>query len=150
MSWPSRGYVILIAGDGFNVVVCSPTGDVGLCGQQGGRGSDVQRLAYRTGSAWRWRRRYPCLLGDHALGDREGSAPGPRLRQTMPAAMNRDISAAAAAVMIADGFERRSRRIWVPGWVGAMHWMRAFLHAPFAERKLHRAARLAPVQALDP
>ena len=64
--------------------------------------------------------------------------------------MNRDISAAAAAVMIADGFERRRRRIWVPGWVGAMHWMRAFLHAPFAERKLHRAARLAPVQALDP
>ena len=58
----------------------------------------------------------------------------------MPAAMNRDISAAAAAVMIADGFERRSRRIWVPGWVRAMHWMRAFLHAPFAERELLRAA----------
>ena len=64
--------------------------------------------------------------------------------------MNRETSAAAAAVIIADGFERRSRRIWVPEWVRAMHWMRAFLHAPFAERELHRAARLAPVQALDP
>ena len=63
-----------------------------------------------------------------------------RLRQTMPAAMNRETSAAAAAVMIADGFERRSRRIWVPGWIRVMHWMRAFLHAPFAERELLRAA----------
>ena len=63
-----------------------------------------------------------------------------RLRQTMPAAMNRETSAAAAAAMIADGFERRHRRIWVPGWVRALHWLRAFLHTPLAERELLRAA----------
>jgi NAD(P)-dependent dehydrogenase (short-subunit alcohol dehydrogenase family) len=63
-----------------------------------------------------------------------------RLRQTMPALMNRETSAAAAAVMIADGITRRSRRIWVPGWVAALHWLRALLHTPMAERELLRAA----------
>jgi NAD(P)-dependent dehydrogenase (short-subunit alcohol dehydrogenase family) len=63
-----------------------------------------------------------------------------RLRQTMPGVMNRETPAAAAAVMIADGIERRRRRIWVPGWVRALHWLRALLHTPVAERELLRAA----------
>jgi NAD(P)-dependent dehydrogenase (short-subunit alcohol dehydrogenase family) len=63
-----------------------------------------------------------------------------RLRQTMPALMNRETSAAAAAVMIADGMARRSRRIWVPGWVRALHALRALLHTQAAERELLRAA----------
>ncbi len=63
-----------------------------------------------------------------------------RLRQTLPAAMNRETPAAAAAVMIADGIEQRSRRIWVPGWVRVLHWLRACLHSPLAERELLRAA----------
>jgi len=63
-----------------------------------------------------------------------------RLRRTMPARMNRETPAAAAAVMIADGIERRARRIWVPGWVRVLHWLRALLHTPWAERELLRAA----------
>jgi hypothetical protein len=42
--------------------------------------------------------------------------------------------------MIADGIERRARRIWVPGWVRTLHWLRALLHTPWAERELLRAA----------
>ena len=62
-----------------------------------------------------------------------------RLRATMPGPLGREIPAARAAVMIADGIERRQRRIWVPGWVRALHWLRALLHTPVAERELLRA-----------
>lgn len=63
-----------------------------------------------------------------------------RLRQTMPSAMNRETSAADAAVLIANGISRRARRIWVPGWVRVLHALRAWLHTPWAERELLRAA----------
>lgn len=63
-----------------------------------------------------------------------------RLRQSMPALLNRETSAADAAVLIANGFARRARRIWVPGWVQALHTLRAWLHTPWAERELLRAA----------
>jgi NAD(P)-dependent dehydrogenase (short-subunit alcohol dehydrogenase family) len=63
-----------------------------------------------------------------------------RLRRTMPGLMNRETPADVAALMIADGIARRARRIWVPGWVRALHWLRALLHTPWAERELLRAA----------
>jgi NAD(P)-dependent dehydrogenase (short-subunit alcohol dehydrogenase family) len=63
-----------------------------------------------------------------------------RLRQTMPGPMNRETPAAVAAAVIADGLQRRAKQIWVPGWVRALHWLRALLHTPMAERELLRAA----------
>ena len=54
--------------------------------------------------------------------------------------MNREIPAAVAAAVIADGLQRRAKQIWVPGWVRALHWLRALLHTPMAERELLRAA----------
>jgi hypothetical protein len=57
----------------------------------------------------------------------------------MPGPLGREISAARAAILIADGIERRDRRVWVPGWVRALHWLRALLHTPMAERELLRA-----------
>ena len=62
-----------------------------------------------------------------------------RLRATMPGPLGREIPAARAAALIVDGIERRQRRIWVPGWVRALHWLRALLHTPVAERELLRA-----------
>ncbi|MEX1167170.1 MAG: short-chain dehydrogenase/reductase [Hydrogenophaga sp.] len=62
-----------------------------------------------------------------------------RLRATMPGPLGREIPAARAASLIADGLERRDRRLWVPGWVRALHWLRALLHTPIAERELLRA-----------
>lgn len=35
---------------------------------------------------------------------------------------------------------RRQSRISVPGWVRALHWLRALLHHPQAERALRQAA----------
>ena len=62
-----------------------------------------------------------------------------RLRATMPGPLGREIPAARAATLIADGIERRARRIWVPGWVRVLHWLRSLLHTPVAERELLRA-----------
>lgn len=63
-----------------------------------------------------------------------------RLRATMPGPLNRELDAAVAARLIADAIERRARQIWVPGWVRVLHWLRALLHSPLAERELLRAA----------
>ena len=63
-----------------------------------------------------------------------------RLRQTMPRQMNVEVDAAQAARIMVDGIARRERRIWVPGWVRWLHWLRALLHTPMGERELLRAA----------
>ena len=63
-----------------------------------------------------------------------------RLRATMPGPLNRELDAADAARLLADGIERRARQIWAPGWVRLLHWLRAALHTPLAERELLRAA----------
>ncbi len=63
-----------------------------------------------------------------------------RLRRTMPALMNRETTAAAAAVAMADGIQSRRSRIWVPGWVRVLYALRALLHTRPAERELLRAA----------
>lgn len=63
-----------------------------------------------------------------------------RLRATMPGPLNRELDASDAARMLADGIERRARQIWAPAWVRILHWLRAALHSPLAERELLRAA----------
>lgn len=63
-----------------------------------------------------------------------------RLKSTMPAPLRRAMPVAQAADIIVQGIERRARRIWVPGWVRALHWLRAALHTPLAERELLQAA----------
>jgi short-subunit dehydrogenase len=63
-----------------------------------------------------------------------------RLRATMPSVLNQDIEANHAARLIADGISARARRIWVPGWVRLLHWLRPLLHTQWAERALRQAA----------
>ena len=63
-----------------------------------------------------------------------------RLRATMPGPLNSEVTAEFAAQRIADGIAQRARRVWVPGWVRVLHWLRAALHSPLAERELLRAA----------
>jgi NAD(P)-dependent dehydrogenase (short-subunit alcohol dehydrogenase family) len=63
-----------------------------------------------------------------------------RLRATMPGPLNREMAPDVAARHIADGLARRDPRIWIPGWVRMLHWLRAMLHSPLAERELLRAA----------
>ena len=63
-----------------------------------------------------------------------------RLKSTMPAPLRRAMPVSQAAEMIVDGIQRRARRIWVPGWVRVLHWLRAALHTPLAERPLLQAA----------
>jgi NAD(P)-dependent dehydrogenase (short-subunit alcohol dehydrogenase family) len=63
-----------------------------------------------------------------------------RLRATMPSVLNAETSPADAARQIANGITRRASRIWVPGWVRVLHWLRAALHTNLAERELLKAA----------
>jgi len=63
-----------------------------------------------------------------------------RLRNTMPAPLRRAIPAEAAAAMIITGMTCRARRVWVPGWVRVLHWLRVALSTPLAERQLLQAA----------
>jgi NAD(P)-dependent dehydrogenase (short-subunit alcohol dehydrogenase family) len=63
-----------------------------------------------------------------------------RLRAAMPGPLGRITPVDLAARRIADGLQRRARRIWVPGWVRALFWLRALLHTPAAERSLLLAA----------
>ena len=63
-----------------------------------------------------------------------------RLKRTMPPRLRRAIPAAAAAEMIVKGMAQRKRRIWVPGWVRVLYWLRTALSTPLAERQLVQAA----------
>jgi len=63
-----------------------------------------------------------------------------RLQKTTPTALRKPMEPDAAAQMIVNGFARRARQIWVPSWIRVLHWLRAWLHTPVAERELLRAA----------
>jgi NAD(P)-dependent dehydrogenase (short-subunit alcohol dehydrogenase family) len=63
-----------------------------------------------------------------------------RLKLTMPVLLRRAMPAELAASLIIRGMSRRARRIWVPGWVRVLHWLRAALHTQLAERRLLQAA----------
>jgi NAD(P)-dependent dehydrogenase (short-subunit alcohol dehydrogenase family) len=63
-----------------------------------------------------------------------------RLRDTAPRWLRAQMPAEQAARLIIDGLERRADRIWVPGWVRMLHWLRPLLHLRGAEAGLRRAA----------
>ena len=63
-----------------------------------------------------------------------------RLKQTMPVLLRRAMSVEVAANFIVKGISRRARRVWVPGWVRLLHWLRAAIHTRLAERPLMLAA----------
>lgn len=63
-----------------------------------------------------------------------------RLRATMPAFLNAEVTAEMAAAAITDGISQRRRSIWFPGWIRLFHILRALLHTRLAERELLRAA----------
>lgn len=63
-----------------------------------------------------------------------------RLRQTMPVFLRRAMPVEVAADLIVRGISRRARRIWVPGWIRLLHWLRAAMHTRLAEHPLILAA----------
>lgn len=63
-----------------------------------------------------------------------------RLRATMPAILNKEISAEETAHAIVQAITQRKRRIFLPSWLRILFGLRALLHLPFAERELVEAA----------
>ena len=63
-----------------------------------------------------------------------------RLKRAMPALLRRAMPVDLAADIIVRGISQRAKRIWVPGWVRLLHWLRAAVHTDLAERPLLQAA----------
>jgi NAD(P)-dependent dehydrogenase (short-subunit alcohol dehydrogenase family) len=63
-----------------------------------------------------------------------------RLRATMPAFLNKETSAQDTARVIVQAMSKRQPRIFVPSWLRLLFALRAWLHLPFAERELVKAA----------
>ncbi len=63
-----------------------------------------------------------------------------RLRATMPAFLNKETTAQDTARVIVHAISKRQRRIFIPGWLRFLFALRAWLHLPFAERALVKAA----------
>ena len=63
-----------------------------------------------------------------------------RLRATMPAFLNKEISAQETARVVVQAMTKRQRRVFIPGWLRFLFALRAVLHLPFAERELVKAA----------
>lgn len=68
------------------------------------------------------------------------SAAFVRLRRAMPPPLNRETAPGVLARAVADAFERRSRRVFVPGWVRWAFALRSLLHLRPLERDLLAAA----------
>lgn len=63
-----------------------------------------------------------------------------RLRATMPSFLNKETSAQETARVVVKAISKRQRRIFIPGWLRFLFALRAWLHLPFAERELVKAA----------
>jgi NAD(P)-dependent dehydrogenase (short-subunit alcohol dehydrogenase family) len=63
-----------------------------------------------------------------------------RLRSTLSFPLNKTYPVERAARDIARGFERRSRRVGVPGWVRGLHALRSATTTRVFERDLRKAA----------
>ncbi len=62
-----------------------------------------------------------------------------RLRQAMPPPLRRDLSLDQAAELLAVGLEQRRDRVFVPGWIRLLRWLRTPLHTRGAERDMRLA-----------
>ena len=58
-----------------------------------------------------------------------------KLRAGMPAPLRKVHPVSKAVDAIVKGFEQRSRRVFVPGWVRLAHWLRAVIHSPAGDRR---------------
>lgn len=58
-----------------------------------------------------------------------------KLRAGLPAPLRRVHPVGKAVDAIVKGFEQRSRRVFVPGWVRLTHWLRAAIHSPAFDRQ---------------
>jgi NAD(P)-dependent dehydrogenase (short-subunit alcohol dehydrogenase family) len=63
-----------------------------------------------------------------------------KMRAELPAPLRTIHPVSKAVQSIVRGFERRSRRVFVPEWIRAMHWARAALHSPAIDRQVARNA----------
>ncbi|MBS9533017.1 SDR family oxidoreductase [Mycobacterium sp. M1] len=58
----------------------------------------------------------------------------------LPWPLNKTTSVGACADAFVKGIEKRSVRVYCPGWVGAFRWLKPLLSSPFAEAQIGKQA----------
>lgn len=56
----------------------------------------------------------------------------------MPGPLKKTTTVSACGAAFVDGIERRKKRIYCPGWVGAFRWIRPLVSTPIGERDIRR------------
>ncbi len=62
-----------------------------------------------------------------------------KMLKTLPGPLRRTTSVEACGERFVTGIAERRSRINVPGWIGAMRWIRPFVQTPLAERDVRKA-----------
>jgi hypothetical protein len=63
-----------------------------------------------------------------------------KMLAAMPGPLGRTTSVDACGRRFERGIGRRAKRINVPGWVGALRWLRPLITTPLAEREFRKNA----------
>ncbi|MFC7447033.1 SDR family oxidoreductase [Rhodococcus daqingensis] len=63
-----------------------------------------------------------------------------KMLAALPGPLGKTTSVQACGGRFVKGIERRSNRINVPGWVGALRWLRPLVQTPIAEREIRKIA----------
>ncbi len=82
---------------------------------------------------------HPSWVATPLVSRGEESAAFRRLRAAMPPPLRRDMPLAEAAEQVARGICERRARVYVPGFVRLMRWLRTPLHSMLGERDMRRA-----------
>jgi NAD(P)-dependent dehydrogenase (short-subunit alcohol dehydrogenase family) len=82
---------------------------------------------------------HPSWIATPLVGHAQHLSAFNRLRAAMPAFLRRDMPLADAAAAIARGIAERRARVYLPGWVRWMRWLRTPLHSTLGERDMRLA-----------
>lgn len=82
---------------------------------------------------------HPSWVATPMVAEGEALSAFRRLRAALPTPLRADLALARAAKQIARGIAQRRARVYVPGYVRIMRWLRTPLHSALGERDLRRA-----------
>lgn len=128
-----RGYVLVVSSlsafaptGGMSAYTASKAGAEAFTSALSG---EVAHLGVAVGSA------HPSWIDTDMVRDAEKDLPSfKRARQLMPWPMNSTTTVSQCGKALADGVQRRARRVYVPRSIMAMHWLRNLPASRLVER----------------
>lgn len=134
-----KGYVLVVAS------LASYTASPGLAAYHASKAGaeyfanslrlEVAHLGVDVGSA------HMCWIDTPLVQDAKADLPAfTKMLNTLPGPLSNTTSVEACGKRFVAGIEGRKNRVNVPGWVGALRWLRPFVQTPLAERDIRKAA----------